>query len=372
MSTVLSSKKIIVIGIAIFIALVMQTESLADEDWEVITQLPPKRLAFATAVVGHKVYLIGGSVYDKAKRDRGIFGPLGIPIVEVYDTQADTWERVADMPTPRHAAKTAVVNGIIYVFGGSHGDVKALLRKYPVNVEAYNPRTDTWVQKQDMPVPRVDFGIGVVDGKIYLIGGSMRANREEIDRVDVYNPATDTWAKGREMPTPRSNLSVAVVGNRIYAIGGLAGWPRVNFGLTVIEEYDTTSRQWREKGDMLDTRDWFKTVVVRDSIYLIGGSIWKGVGFAREYLASVNVYDPQEDTWRDIPAMPTPFTPKGAVVINGRIYVFGGSGDVGKGWDLFPDVMVYDTGFRAVTAKGKLSTRWGELKTEPQRQHQSP
>ncbi len=372
MSTMLSSKKVIVIGVLIFILSLMKIETFADQGWEVRTQLPPKRLAFATAVVGHKVYLIGGSVFEKAKRDRGIFGPLGISTVEVYDTQTNTWQRAADMPTPRHAAKTAVVNGIIYVFGGSHGDVKALLRKYPVNVEAYNPRTDTWVQKQDMPVPRVDFGIGVVDGKIYLIGGSMRANREETDRVDVYNPATDTWAKGREMPTPRSNLSVAVVGNHIYAIGGLAGWPRVNFGLTVIEEYDTTSRQWQNRGDMLDTRDWFKTVVVRDSIYIIGGSIWKGVGFAREYLASVNVYDPQKDAWRDIPAMPTPFTPLRAEVIDGRIYVFGGSGDVGKGWDLFPDVLVYDTGFRAVEAKGKLSTRWGELKAEPQRQHQRP
>ncbi len=372
MSTVLSSKKVLVIGVAIFIALVMQTESFADQGWEVITQLPPKRGAFATAVVGHKVYLIGGSVFEKAKRDKGILGPYGISTVEVYDTQTNAWQKGTDMPTPRHAAKAAVVNGTIFVFGGWNGPVDFALRKYPVNVEAYNPRTDTWVQKQDMPVPRVDFGIGVVDGKIYLIGGSMRANREEIDRVDVYNPATDTWAKGREMPTPRSNLSVAVVGNHIYAIGGLAGWPRVNFGLTVIEEYDTTSRQWREKGDMLDTRDWFKTVVVRDSIYIIGGSIWKGVGFAREYLASVNVYDPQRDSWNDIPAMPMPLTPQGAAVVNGRVYVLGGAGDVGKGWDLFPDVVVYDTGFRAVTTKGKLSTRWGKLKAEPQRQHQTP
>ncbi len=372
MSTMLSSKKVIAIGLAIFIALVMQTESFANQDWEVRTQLPPKRLAFATAVVGHKVYLIGGSVYDKAKRDRGIFGPLGIPTVEVYDTQTNAWQRVADMPTSRHAAKAAVVNGTIYVFGGSHGEANALLRKYPVNVEAYNPRTNTWIQKQDMPVPRVDFDIGVVDGKIHLIGGSIRSSGESLNRVDVYNPVTDTWVKGREMPTPRSSLRLAVVGNRIYAIGGLEWRPRVNFGLTVIEEYDTTSRQWQKRGDMLDTRDWFKTVVVRDSIYLIGGSIWKGVGFVREYLASVNVYDPQKDEWSDIPVMPIPFTPQGAVVVNGRIYVFGGAGDVGKGWELFPDVLAYDTGFRAVEAKGKLSTRWGKLKAEPQRQHQSP
>ncbi len=359
MSTMLSSKKVIAIGLAIFIALVMQTESFADQDWEVRTQLPTKRIACARAVVGHKIYLIGGSLFKNMRRDKGDPGPYGISTVEVYDTQTNTWQRGADMPTPRHIPKAAVVKGTIYVFGGWSGEVNPLHRKYPVNVEAYNPRTDTWIQKQDMPVSRVQFDLGVVDGKIYVIGGSIRLNGERINRVDVYNPATDTWVKGREMPTPRSNLGVAVVDNRIYAIGG-RGWPRVNFGphLTVIEEYDATNRQWQKRGDMLDTRLYFCPVVVRDSIYLIGGSISKGVGFAPEYLASVHVYDPQKDAWSDIPSMPTPLAPvQGAAVVNGRIYVFGGTGDVGKGWDLLPDVVVYDTGFRAVTAKGKLSTR---------------
>jgi len=170
------------------------------------------------------------------------------------------------------------------------------------------------------------------------------------------------------MPTPRSILGVAVVGNRIYAIGG-RGWPPVNFGphLTLIEEYDTTSRQWQQKSDMLDTREVFGPVVVRESIYLIGGVISRGVGFAPEYLASVNVYGPQKDAWRDIPAMPRPFAVQGAAAVNGRIYVLGGTGDVGKGWELFPDVVVYDTGFRAVEANGKMPTRWGELKAEHQR-----
>ena len=60
---------------------------------------------------------------------------------------------------------------------------------------------------------------------------------------------------------------------------------------------------------MLDTRDWFATVVVRDSIYLIGGVLWEELAF--ECLAGVNVYDPREDTWSDLPAMPTLLLPQG-------------------------------------------------------------
>ena len=369
MSKVFNSKTAIVIGVVVFILSLMQIETFADQGWELKTQLPTERVIFATAVVGNKIYLIGGTLYEDVKPNKAVRGPYGTSTVEVYDTQTNTWQRVADMPTPRHDAKAAVVNGTIFVFGGWNGEENQALRKYPVSVEAYNPRTDTWIPKQDMPVPRVEFDIGVIDGKIYIIGGAIRINGERINRVDVYNPATDTWVKGREMPTPRENLGVGVVGNRIYAIGG-RGWPQVRFGpfLTVIEEYDSTSRQWRKKSDMLDTRDSFAPVVVRDSIYLIGGVILGRVGFAPEYLASVNVYDPQEDAWSDIPAMLIPFVPQGAAAVNGRIYVFGGAADVGKGEELFPDVVVYDTGFRAVEANGKLPTRWGELKAPHQSQ----
>ena len=367
MSNVFTSKKTIVIGVVVFILSFMEIETFADQDWELRTQLSTKRIVFATAVVGNKIYLIGGTLFENVRRGKAVRGPYGISTVEVYDTQIHTWQRVADIPTPRHGAKAAVVNGTIFVFGGSNGEEDHALRKYPMNVEAYNPQTDTWIQKKEMPVSRVEFDIGVVDGKIYIIGGATRLGGERIGRVDVYNPATDTWVKGREMPTPRENLGVGVVSNHIYAIGG-RGWPKVRLGphLTVIEEYDSRSRQWRKRGDMLDTRDWFATVVVRDSIYLVGGVLWKG--FVGEYLASVNVYDPQKDIWSDLPALPIPLLPQGAVAVNGKIYVFGGSGDVGKGVELLPDVVVYDTGFRAVEANGKLPTSWGELKVERQNQ----
>ena len=122
-------------------------------------------------------------------------------------------------------------------------------RKYPVSVEAYNPQTDTWIQKKEMPVSRVEFDIGVLMENLYhWRRDTQRWRWRTIGRVDVYNPDPDTWVKGREMPTPRSSLGVGVVGNHIYAIGG-RGWPPVRIGphLMVIEEYDSRSRQWEKR-----------------------------------------------------------------------------------------------------------------------------
>ena len=353
-------KKSIGIGIIIFIFLMMQMESVAANDWELITEIPTKRKNFTTAVVDNKIYLIGGTIFNNWN------GPFGLSIVEVYDPQTNSWQRVADMPTLRTSPQAAVVDSIIYVFGGFNGkDNRGVNLKFPTVVDAYNPQTDTWVRKQDMPVPRFNFGLGVVAGKIYLIGGSPGIAPEEeqrTDRVDIYDPATDTWGKGRKMPTRRDPFSVKVVNDHIYVIGGY-GWPQIpnNPGprLTVIEEYNPITNQWRQKNDMLELKDGFGTAVVRDAIYLIGGAA------LNKFIATVDVYQPQIQKWSDIPALPMPLVNHSAAVVNGKIYVFSGFKAIGE---FNSDVVGFDTSFRAVEANGKMLTRWGELKAEPQKQ----
>ena len=66
-------------------------------------------------------------------------------------------------------------------------------------VEMYDPDTDTWTPRADMPTPR-NTSACVVDGKIYVIGGtSDKVKSFRLDTVEVYDPDTDTWAKGKNM-----------------------------------------------------------------------------------------------------------------------------------------------------------------------------
>ena len=367
MLSVFNNEKAVVIGVVVFIFLLMQIDTFAGSDWELITQLSTERTGFTTAVVDDEIYLIGGTLFENVKPGKRDPGPYGLSTVEVFDPQKNTWRRRADIPTPRESAQAAVVDGIIYVFGGySAKDNKIASMQLTVHVEAYDPENGTWIRKQEMPISRLYFGLSVVGGKVYLIGGSEgigEGHERRMDRVDIYDPATDTWMVGPKMPTRRVPNGVEVLGNRIYAIGGY-GWPPDGTGgpyLTVIEEYDTITRQWRKKNDMLDLRLGFAPVVVRDEIYLIGGFV---LGVVSKWFASVDVYNPRTEAWSDIPALPMPLIPFNAAVVNGEIYVFGGYKERGE---LFSDVLVFDTGFRAVEASGKSLTRWGELKVEPQR-----
>ena len=103
----------------------------------------------------------------------------------------------------------------------------------------------------------------------------------------------------------------------------------------------------------------FSTVAVDNEIYTISG-----MNNALQRTDAVDVYNPTVDKWREIepPTIPTEATT--VVVVNGTIYTLGG---LLSDFGFSPIVEAFDTGFRAVTARGKLLTHWGELKAERQR-----
>ena len=323
--------------------------------------MPTARYNFGTCVVGGKVFAIGGEV-DK-------FGDISIATVEVYDPKTDTWERKADMPTARSGVSTLVVDGKIYAIGGA--EMKKFqagpgwgysVKLLPV-VEMYDPIADTWIQKADMPAPRGG-GTCVVDGKIYLIGGANKKQwRSEI--VDVYDPATDTWARAKSMNHARSGAAISVVNGKIYAMGG-TGWPQIPNHpgpfLSSIEMFDPKTNRWSEKTEMPAPKSRHTASVINGKIYVIGGG-FQGNG-PYIYLSTVEIYDPETDRWTREPDMPIGKSGHEAEVINGEIYIFGGS-SAGV-WAPLTTVEVYGTGEvpQNVDPVGKLMKTWGKIKTD--------
>ena len=322
--------------------------------------MPTARYNFGTCVVGGKVFAIGGEV-DK-------FGDISIATVEVYDPKTDTWERKADMPTARSGVSTLVVDGKIYAIGGA--EMKKFqagpgwgysVKLLPV-VEMYDPIADTWIQKADMPAPRGG-GTCVVDGKIYLIGGANKKQwRSEI--VDVYDPATDTWARAKSMNHARSGAAISVVDGKIYAMGG-TGWPQIPNHpgpfLSSIEMFDPKTNRWTEKTEMPAPKSGHSANVINGKIYVIGGG-FQGNG-PYIYLSTVEIYDPETDRWTREPDMPIGKAGHAAEVINGNIYIFGGSSADVRG--PLTTVEVYGTAEvpQSVDPVGKLVETWGAIKT---------
>ncbi len=342
----------------VFILLFVVVSNSFAGGWEQVTELPTWRMGDAAAAVKGKIYLIGG--FDRHENLGGRARALST--VDVYDTQTNTWHTAANMPTPRVASQTAVFSNEIYVFGGYDRQGPRGAFRYKKNVEMYDTATDTWVKKRNMPTLRENFTTAVVNGKIYVIGGRVQDKRlgagAATGLVEVYDPLTNRWEKRADMPTERGETSAVVVDGKIYVIGGYT-WRMVP-GLrerfvSSIEEYNPKTDRWRELPDLPMFKGWFATVAVDNEIYTIGG-IDLDNGLQR--ISDVDVYNPSANKWRKIEPMTIPATTT-AVVVKGTIYTSGGLVGGGK---FSPVVEAFDTGFLAVDPRDKLLMHWGKLK----------
>jgi len=228
-------------------------------------------------VVNGKIYAIGGG----AASGGSYSGAKTFSTVEAYDPATDTWTTKSEMPTARGFHSANVVDGRIYVIGGTAGPAYETSTCI-LTVEVYEPATDTWTQKGDIPASRGAGFTSVVDGKIYAMGGYGGARR-----VDEYDPVTDTWTEKADMPAWRVSLSTSVLDGKIYAIGGHPGsspYP----GKTTVDVYDPATDTWTTAPDMPTGRWGVRTSVVDGKIYAIGG-LDRGLGLA---CGTVEEYDP--------------------------------------------------------------------------------
>jgi N-acetylneuraminic acid mutarotase len=282
--------------------------------WTKKTNMPTARLSLSTVAVNGKIYAMGGTIPPDGKDHTSR--------LEEYDPVTDKWTKKADMPGERYGLSASAVNGRIYAIGGRHFGVRS-------TVEEYNPSTDGWAKKADMPTARFSLSTSVVNGKIYAIGGGYTTGalmKEGTDlsflsTVEEYDPMTDTWTKKADMPTPRIGLCTSVVEGKIYAIGGSHEWHGGNdfTCLSIVEEYDPVTDTWTRKADIPTARGGSAAGVLDGKIYVIGGVNRKTV------FVTVEEYDPATDTWIKTAHMPTARAALSASVVSGKIYAIGGA-----------------------------------------------
>jgi N-acetylneuraminic acid mutarotase len=147
-----------------------------------------------------------------------------VSAVEEYDPATNTWRSRAPLPTPRNHATAGVVNGKIYVIGGRVGGAFVSSGSSNVGVvEEYDPATDQWgAPKARMPSPRSAMASGVHGNKIYITGGEGQDYRSMFTwrAFEAYDPASNTWSTLASLPVPRHGLAGAVVGNRLHMVSG--------------------------------------------------------------------------------------------------------------------------------------------------------
>lgn len=140
------------------------------QTWSVLPPLFEPRGAGALAVVDDALHFFGGTTRDRYTR---VGEDLG---------GAAAWEVAAPLPNPRNHLSSAVLGGKIYVIGGQHGHNETLVTQRSVHV--WDPETSKrWTELASLP-----YGLGhtsnatlAYQGRIYVMAvkrsGSFSATR---------------------------------------------------------------------------------------------------------------------------------------------------------------------------------------------------
>jgi hypothetical protein len=219
------------------------------------------------------------------------------------------------MPTPRASFATAVVDDKIYCIGGTTGVMNGQVKVSGVN-EVYNPKTDTWTAKTAMPTPRVGVTAGVVNGKIYLIGGDSNV-------TEVYDPATDTWTTKSPMPFKPDlrfiwSCTSTVLNDKIHVFGAKP--------YSVSHQvYDPTTDSWTVQTPIVQGYLLASATATSSpqGIWLFGvDSTWWDAGPPN--FTSLT-WDSTQACWRVSTMMKTPRVNSALVTVGDTVYAVGGS-----------------------------------------------
>ena len=284
-----------------------------------------EQLIYKWSASGGLINGSGSQIVWTAPNDTGIYS-ISCKVIDsngweeqraIYIYVDNPWYEKTPLPTRREGLAIGVVNNKIYAIGGYNGSWLT------VN-EEYDPVTNTWRTRADMPTARSNFAIGVVNDKIYAIGGFNYEGGFETysSKNEAYDPKLNSWSTRMDMPTARAGLALGVVKGKIYAIGGYYHDSEYQF-TSKNEEYDPYMNTWTDKAPIPTVRGEAAVGVVNDKIYVIGGITFDGLGHYNTFSEN-EVYDPLLNQWESKTPLPTARYGTMFGVIDNKIYVIGG------------------------------------------------
>ncbi|KIJ21929.1 hypothetical protein PAXINDRAFT_165264 [Paxillus involutus ATCC 200175] len=212
--------------------------NLVSKEWTRVTMYgssPAGRYGHAVTMVGTKFFVFGGQVDGEFLNDLWSFD------LNTLRTQTQ-WELCQPTSAERPAQRTGhvcVTHGDrLIVFGGTDG-------QYHYNdTWAYDVNTCKWTELQCIgfiPSPREGHAAAVVDDVIYIFGGR-GVDGKDLGDLAAFKLSNQRWYMFQNMgpaPTARSGHAMASMGSRVLVLGGESFAPTRGDDHGIIHVLDT-------------------------------------------------------------------------------------------------------------------------------------
>ena len=295
---------------ALLVILACGKEVPLDTAWDRRAGMDVPRSEMPAVVLDDQVWVLGGLT-------NSVLGVSGSTVVEVYDPATDTWSAGPELPEARHHAMAAVVGEDLYLIGGMVED------SFNPSDLAWRLRAGVWESIAPLPAPRAAGAAVAAGDSIYVIGGvpdGASALR--------YDAVSDEWSETAPLAVAREHTAAAIHEGKVYVAGGRWNGEM----LSSVERFDDSSNQWSEGPDLLEARSGFALIAFDDGLVAVGGEVFDPT----RSLASVELL--AAELWQTGPALPEGLHGVPAAVVDGVVYVLGGSrraGDVDNAGDVW-------------------------------------
>lgn len=235
-----------------------------------------------------------------------------------------SWSTKASSPIKRAEAIGGVVNGKLYVLGGlylgTNGEILATTR-----CDVYDPATDKWTRLDDMP-EKLTHAQAVIDGgNMYFIGGYVGDHPGAgTNHVWKYNTTTDTWSRLVNLPIFTGSGGAALLGRELHYFGGMNEARTEESPNHYALNLDDPNATWVRKADLLNPRNHTAGAVISGVLYCIGGQYnQEEFQIAQD---DIEAYDPVNDQWVKVADLPTVRShhQSSTFVYNNQLIIIGG------------------------------------------------
>ena len=259
-----------------------QMTSIDRPSWELTSSLLQHRGSHCAVALLDGTVLVSGGGGMRAN----------LSSCERLDGRTRTWIACPSMHTPRHAFSMCVdlsTNDVFVTGGWTHGS------RCIGTFEMLKKGSAVWKVCAPMIMPRRLHGSAVVDGKVYVFGGSPGSDKEQkltTNCVECYDTMKHLWIQKNNMPI--SSHCVAInVGSDIFVLP---------FGDSMMFKYTVIDDQYIEMS-ALPLQNWHGFAVASDfvsNLYVVGGTTdgrWSRKAFC---------YNVVSNAWTEMPELSLP------------------------------------------------------------------
>lgn len=283
--------------------------------WRLEASMPRPRIEQATVEINGLIYLLGGL-------DNHFGGPIE---VDAYDPVSDTWlPSPTDLPLLRDHFTGVKHDGEIWVVAGKSFDSGQNSLVPQSRVDVLNVSTGVWRQAPSLPVTHWAGPALVINNKLHVISGAGSTNTETVAHHFVLDLANESagWTSLAPLPLPRVHAAAVALGGKIYVVGGELSHTHTG-DTSDVQIYDPQNDSWSVGKRLPEPRSHadVSTFAWNNTIVSVSGIDINENPRAQD---TIYQYHPQTDVWVKLDDLPRALASPGSLVYNNRLYTFGG------------------------------------------------